>query len=390
MSVGGGSAPSTQTVEQRSIPEEFMPYYTGEGGVLPIAYQELFGKEYTPYTGPRVAGMTPLQEQAIGGVASMERPEELGTAAGVMGTVAGGALGTGYTPMPFFSLYTPRGYESGYQAGEMTSPYEAREFTAETAQRMMDPYLQNVLDVERSKALEAYGKGRAQTAAEAVQAGAFGGGRFGVREAEAQRGLESQLAEIQAKGMQTAYQQAREQFGMEEAARQQEAQMAMSAEQQTEAARQAQESARLAGAQLTEQQAQFAENALQNVLSSQEAANQFAATYGQQGLQIALSAGEAMQNLAQTQQALDLARYNAQYAMGRDQQLLAQRRMDQAYADFRNAQDYTRNNIAAFGALLSGVPMPVSSESYQTGSTSPAAQAIGAGLTGLAAYQGLS
>jgi len=389
MSGGGGGG--TQTVEQRSIPEEFMPFYTGEGGVLPIAYQELFGKEYTPYTGPRVAGMTPLQEQAVGGVASMERPEELGTAAGIMGTVAGGALGTGYTPMPFFSGYRPTGYESGYQAEEMTSPYESREFTPEIAAQMMSPYMQNVLDVERSKALEAYGKGRAQTAAEAVQAGAFGGGRFGVREAEAQRGLESQLAEIQSRGMQTAYEQARQQFATEEAAKQQEAQMAMSAQQQTEAARQAQESSRLAGAQLSEQQAQFAENALQNVLSSQESANQFAATYGQQGLQVALSAGEAMQNLAQTQQALDLARYNAQYAMGRDQQLLAQRRLDQAYADFRNAQDYTRNNIAAMSAVLTGTPFPVTSESYQTGSTSPAAQAVGtvAGLAGLAGYQGM-
>ena len=382
---GGG----TQTVEQRTIPEEFMQYYTGEGGVIPVAYQEFLGREYTPYTGERIAGMTPLQEQAVSGVAGLEAPEELGTAAGVMGAVAGASLGSQYTPLPFFSTYTPTGYESGYEAEEMTSPYEARTFDTAMAEQYMSPYQRAVIDQQKRAATEEYGKLRTQLGAQAAQAGAFGS-RLGVQEAETAEDYLNRMADIEATGMQQAYEQARAQFGAEEAMRQQEAEMAMSAQQQTEAARQAEESARLAGARLSEEQAQFAETALQNVLTSQEAANQFAATYGQQGLQTALMAGEAMQNLAQTQQALDLARYQAQYAMGRDQQLLAQARLDQAYQDFKDAQNYTREGIAAMHSILSGTPIPETAYTTNTGTTSSLAQLLGAGTAAIGAYQATS
>jgi len=139
---------------------------------------------------------------------------------------------------------------------------------------------------------------------------------------------------------------------------------------------------------MTESSKQYAANMAQQVLTSQESANQFAAKYGQENVQLALDVGRAQQNLAETEQALNLARLQAQQAVGAEQRALVQRRFDQAYADFRNAQDYNRNQIAAFGAVLGGTPVPTSSETYTTGSTSPAAQMLG-GLTSLAAFQGM-
>ena len=385
---GGGSAPSTQTVEQRSIPEWMRPYYTQT--LLPAATQEFMGKEYTPYMGERVAGFAPAQEAAQQGIMGMQTPSGLAAAGDIFSQVGQAAGGQQYTPTAFGTGYQASPYQSGYEAGQITPGYEAGQFTPEVAAQMMDPYMQQVLDVERSKALEAYGQGRAQTAAEAVKAGAFGGGRFGVREAEAQRGLESQLAEIEAKGMQQAYQQAREQFATEEAARQQAAQMGLTAQQQSELARQQQESLAQQAAGMTESSQQFAANMAQQVLTSQEAANQFAAQFGQQGMELALKAGQAQQGLAESQQALDMARLKAQEAVGREQQALAQAELDQAYADFRNAEDYNRNQIAAFAAVLGGTPVPVSSETYSTGSTSPMATAGGLGITALGLSQALS
>ena len=384
---GGGGGPSTQTVEQRSIPEWMKPYYTQT--LLPAATEEFMGQEYTPYMGERVAGFTPAQTEAQQGILGMQTPGGLATAGDIFSQVGQSAMGQQYTPTTFGTGYQASPYESGYQAGQITPGYEAGEFKPDVAARMMDPYMQQVLDVERSKAMEAYQKGRAGTAAEAVRAGAFGGGRFGVREAEAQRGLESQLAEIQSKGMQQAYQQAREQFATEEAARQQAAQMGLTAQQQSELARQQQESLAQQAAGMTESSQQFAANMAQQVLTSQEAANQFAAQYGQQGLDVAMRAGQAQQDLAAAEQGLGMARLNAQEAVGREQQMLAQAELDQAYADFRNAEDYNRQNIAAFGAVLGGTPVPVTQETYTTGSTSPAAQAVGTGLAGLAAFQGM-
>ena len=414
MSGGGGG---TQTVEQRSIPPEFMPYYTDEGGLLPTAYQEFFGKEYTPYLGERVAGFTPSQQAAQQGIMGMTAPSGLAAAGQTFADVASQAAGQQYDPTQFRTGYAPTTYSqgyratpvtTGYEAGQITSGYDAGEFTPDVAARMMDPYMQQVLDVERSKAIEAYQKGRAGTAAEAIRAGAFGGGRFGVREAEEQRGLQSQLAEIQSKGMQQAYEQARQQFATEEAARQQAAQMGLTAQQQTELARQRQEEFGMSAQQQTEalrqaeaqqrtaiEQAQdasqqFAANMAQQVATSQEAANQFAAQYGQQGLELALRAGQSQQDLAAAEQGLQMARLQAQQAVGSEQQRLAQAQLDQAYADFRNAEDFSRQNIAAMGAVLGGTPMPVSQESYATGSTSPLAQITGGGLTALALAQGLS
>lgn len=412
----GGSAPSTQTVEQRSIPDWMVPYYTDEGGLLPTAYQEFFGREYTPYLGERVAGFTPSQQAAQQGIMGMTAPSGLAAAGQTFADVASQAAGQQYAPTEIISRYVPttysRGYQAspittGYEAGQITSGYDAGEFTPEVAARMMDPYMQNVLDVERSKAIEAYEKGRAGTAAEAIRAGAFGGGRFGVREAEAQRGLESQLAEIQTKGMQQAYEQARQQFATEEAARQQAAQMGLTAQQQTELARQRQEEFGMSAQQQTEalrqaeaqqrmaiEQAQDAarqqaEAFRQQAAGMTESSQQFAAQYGQQGLDLAMRAGQAQQDLAAAEQGLEMARLQAQQAVGAEQQRLAQAQLDQAYADFRNAEDFSRQNIAAMGAVLGGTPMPVSQESYATGSTSPLAQIGGTGLTALALAQAM-
>ena len=56
-------------------------------------------------------------------------------------------------------------------------------------------------------------------AAQAVQAGAFGGSRAAVQEGMAQEALGRQLAEIQASGQQQAFEQAQQQFERDRAAR---------------------------------------------------------------------------------------------------------------------------------------------------------------------------
>jgi hypothetical protein len=83
----------------------------------------------------------------------------------------------------------------------------------------MDPYLENVLRVQEQEARRADEISRQNRAAQAVQAGAFGGSREAVMEAEAQRGLEDRLASLRASGMSQAYQTAQQ---MAEAQRQRE------------------------------------------------------------------------------------------------------------------------------------------------------------------------
>jgi hypothetical protein len=88
-----------------------------------------------------------------------------------------------------------------------------------TAESMMSPYMQNVVDIQQREALRQDAIARQGRAAQALRAGAFGGTREGVVEAEAQRNLATQLGDIQAQGLQQAYQQAQQQFNAEQQAR---------------------------------------------------------------------------------------------------------------------------------------------------------------------------
>jgi hypothetical protein len=88
-----------------------------------------------------------------------------------------------------------------------------------TAKAMMSPFMQEVVDIQTREALRQDAIAKQARAAQAVRAGAFGGTREGVVEAEAQRNLATQLGDIQATGLQQAYQQAQQQFNTEQQAR---------------------------------------------------------------------------------------------------------------------------------------------------------------------------
>jgi len=434
---GGGGGKQESTSYQTNLPEYAQPYYEE----MMARTQAESIKPYQAYGGDRVAGFTPAQQQAQQNILGMTMPGTMGAAEATMGQVGQAAMGQQYTPTTFGTAYAPTGVTSGYQAGQITPGYTAGQITpgyqagqitpgytagtfdAATAAQYMDPYMRQVLDVQKAEAMKEYAKSKAGTAAEAVRAGAFGGGRFGVREAEMESEMLDRLANIEATGMQQAYEQARAQFGAEEAmrqaagqqamtaqqqteaarqaeaqmgltaqqqteaARQAEAQMGLTAQQQTEAARQQQEQFAQSAAAMTQEQEQFAANMAQQVATSQEAANQFAAQYGQEGLQLALQTAQAQQNLGQAQQSMELAQYNAQNAVGAEQQAAAQRQLDQAYQDFVNARDYERQQLAFYNALLRGIPVPVQQETIQyQPSAGIGTQLAGLGLAGLGAY----
>lgn len=84
---------------------------------------------------------------------------------------------------------------------------------------LMSPYMQNVVAIQQREAQRQADIARQGRAAQAVRSGAFGGTREGVVEAEAQRNLAQQLGDIQATGLQQAYQQAQQQFNAEQQAR---------------------------------------------------------------------------------------------------------------------------------------------------------------------------
>lgn len=176
---GGGSAPQpTQTTTiQSTIPEYAQPYM-----------ERLLGKAegaaaapYQTYGGERLAGTTPLQQQATEQVAGMQMPGQFQTA--TTGTQAGMGLGLGAGLMGLGTAFTD-------------------------PTQMMSPYMQGVVDIQKREAITDAQKGQLMQNLGAARQGTYGGARQLLAGTERERALGQQLGDIQARGLQTAYEQA--------------------------------------------------------------------------------------------------------------------------------------------------------------------------------------
>lgn len=210
---GGGGGPTTTTVNQSNIPEYLRPQVeTVLGGAMqelfttrpgPDGTKEITGtKPFVPYsTDPSkyVAGFTPLQQQAQQGAASLRMPGQYEMGTQLAGTAGLGGLGTAANAL---------GY-AGQSAG-VGGMYESMATNPASYQAYMSPYQQAVTDLQMESARRQADITRTQRQAQATRAGAFGGSRQAVEEAEAQRALGSQLQNIQAAGLQNAFQQAQQ------------------------------------------------------------------------------------------------------------------------------------------------------------------------------------
>mgnify|MGYP005988468775 CR=1 FL=1 len=156
--------------------------------------QALASTPYQAYTGPLTAGPSQLQQQAFGGLGSLALP-----GASAAGSLTGAAyqplspqqIAGGETPQPF--------------AGAGASPVQA----------YMNPYLQAALEPQYEQARRQTDIAQQALQSRYAKAGAYGGSRQGVAEAELQRGLLDRLAGITGTGYQQAYDRAADLFGQE-------------------------------------------------------------------------------------------------------------------------------------------------------------------------------
>ena len=172
----------SQVVQSAKIPEELKPYVTEIMKSAQTQFQDNMARGYVPYTGKTTADLTPEELQ------SMDR------ITGLTGTVD-----------PYISEA-----EDIYRTGD-------REFTGEEAQRLMSPYQQAVTDIELRKARENFeGNVMPKFEADAISRGGGPGGlgtRAGIESAELQRGQTQLLSDIQARGSQKAYADAKTLWG---------------------------------------------------------------------------------------------------------------------------------------------------------------------------------
>jgi hypothetical protein len=313
---GGGAPaqPTSTTSTQTSIPEYAKPYVEKMLGKT----EALSETPYQTYDRERIAGFTPMQQQAFQGAQGMQTSGATGFGAGLAGAAGLGALGTTYDPTQF-------------QGGQ---------FGQQEAQQYMSPYMQSVVDIQQREAQRQADIAGTQRGAQAVGAGAFGGGRQAIMEAEAARNLATQKGDIQAQGLQSSYQQAQAQFNADQARRMQAQQLG-------------------------------------------EQSKQYGAGLGLQGLQTAIQGAGQLGTLGGQQFAQGMDINKLQQSYGTQQQQQEQNIQSQQYQDFLNQQNYPYKQLGFMSDMLRGLPL--SQASQQIYQQQPSALTQLAGL-GTAAY----
>jgi hypothetical protein len=94
--------------------------------------------------------------------------------------------------------------------------YVPQQFTAQSAQQYMNPYIQAALDPQIAEARRQAEIQRVQDAGRLTQAGAYGGSRQAIMESELNRNMLQNLAGITGAGYATAYDKAMQQFNTEQ------------------------------------------------------------------------------------------------------------------------------------------------------------------------------
>ena len=180
-----------------------------------------------------------------------------------------------------------------------------------------------------------------------------------------------------------------------EAAKQQAAKLGLTAAQQNEAARQAQEKF-MQSAYATSEKS-FQEQGRQDIAAYQarEAARQAQEKYGQSAYDMSqrygLASVDALRGVGGNIQDDVRQRIAALQGVGQGNRAMQQASMDMGYQDFLRQQNYSNQQLSQLAGLLRGVPVTpnqqISTYQQQPGLFQTA---VGAGLSGLGLYKGMS
>lgn len=335
---GGGGGPTQTTVSNTNIPEYARPYVET---MLGSAQQQIYNyddqgratgfRPYVPYgatvddqgnitntaqeqASAAVAPFSPLQQQAQFNVGQMRVPGQFDTGTGF---AALGGIGA--------ANIANQAAGAGQQYNMMaTNPYAQQAF--------MSPYIQNALQPQLQEMQRQYDITGAQERGRATAAGAFGGSRQALMQAENQRNKNIAMNQAIGTGFQDAFKSA--------------------------------------------QQAQ-----------------QFGANLGLQGYGTALqgtgqltSAGRTLADIGGQQLQAQQGIVGLQSQFGAQQQALEQQKVNQAIQNYAMQQQYPMQQLAAMSGLLRGLPLQsATTQSYQA-PPSAVSQLSGLGLTAAAGY----
>ena len=328
------------------MPTQIQEYQTGFAPVIAPYAEKLLGNAelytdptlnpYQQYMGERVAQFSPLQQQAYQNAGLMQAAPQLQDASALAGQAGLGALNTQYTFNPYQTQqFTGTNTLPGYDAAGKFQPGTG------SVGQYMSPYMDTVVARQQADAQRQGDIARQVQNAQAARSGAFGGSGNMLANNQLNASLMRQKGDIQAKGLQDAYQQAMQQFNQSQAQN-------------------------LAGQQLNAQQ------------------QQFGAGLGLQGLQTAMTGAKSLADIGQTQYGQNLGLLDVQNRFGAQQQGQIQNQLNTEYQDFLNYQNYPYKQLGFMSDMIRGLPLTQQSQTMYAQPPSMIQQAAGLGITGKA------
>jgi hypothetical protein len=315
---GGGNTTSTGTTYTSSIPEWLRPqteallgagtqeYFNVDpsGQIRSVKPYRAFSEDKESYFAP----FTQQQQDVFGEVGGMTTSPLYGSGAALAGQSGVSALGY------------------GQQAAGMGGLYERMATDPMSVQGYMSPYMQQVVERQKQAAIEDAQRANLGANLGSVRSGTYGGARQTLAQSQREAALEKQLGDIQAGGLQSAFDQARQ-------------------------------------------------------------AQQFGVTTGLQGLQTGLQGlgtagqmGRSLADIASAQQQADVQRVGLQSEIGAQQQAREQGIIDQRIQDFALAEQYPFQQLSGYSGLLRGYATPTTTINQYRAAQSPLTQLAGTGI----------
>ena len=295
------------------------------GGIVNAAV-DVASNPYQVYGGNLVAGASDLQNKAFTGIQQLTQPNTAQTNAGtnMQDVYKSAATQPAYTGTTFTSNTT--GINNQFDQNALNS--------------YMNPYLSTILNPQLDEARRNADIQQMKNNAQLIKSGAFGGGAQAIYNAETQRNLGTNLANITGKGYDTAYTAAQSQYNADQ-------------------------------------------NRLLDALKEKEKSGQFTS---KQGLDYLKLAGETAQDqgtfgnqLADRQMAANLREAD----LGSIQRDIDQQGLTSDYNMFKEARDYPKTQIDWLNSVIKNYPMTTTNEYGEP--TSAANSILGGALTGIGA-----
>jgi len=341
------------------------------------AAKGLAGQPFIPYTGPRIAGFTPdqlRQFEATRGLFETGMQYDPLTGLQELAQAPTPTIQplTGFQAPTISQVTTP----TAAQIGGVQAPQFKGLLGADIA-AYQSPYQQQVIDVALGDIQRQADIARQQAQSRAIGAGAFGGSRSAILEAEATRPYAEQAARTVAGLRQAGFEQA-QRAAEADIARQQQLGIFGAEQAQQRALQQAQlqQQAGLLGAEQAQQRAlQQAQLQQQAGLAGQDIQAQMA----QFAPQLQLQAQAQRAGLLGDIQAQQAARLGMLGQIGEQQRMLQQQALQVPYQEFERALAYGPQRL---GLLQAGLGTPLTTETV-TGKQKTGFGDILSGATGL-------